>query len=123
MDTNGKCGGCLWYGALNGSDELGECRNAESPVYWNQGDDKKAIQTAPDAGSCMHYKSASVFLGEGNRAVRRWDGGLIAPLRNGLYHSVYPLVIAGLFFYYVFFGSPERYDGGYTRRESEELSL
>ncbi len=123
MDKNPKCGGCLWYGASNGADKLGECKNAESPVYWDQGDDKEGVQIAPDAEPCTLYKSASVFLGEGDRSVRRWDGGLIATVRTGLHQLAYPLVLSGLFFYYVFFNSSERYDSGYARRESEELSL
>jgi hypothetical protein len=123
VHANHKCGGCLWYGALDHTDKLGECKNAESPVYWNQGDDRKAVQIAPDTGSCMFYKSASVFLREGNRTARWWDVRVIALLRKHLYELVYPLVLTGLFFYYVFRSGPERYDAGYTRRESEELSL
>ena len=123
MDTNHKCGGCLWYGAPDHADRLGECKNAQSPVYWNQGDDREAVKIAPDAESCTYYKSASVFLGEGHRSVRRWGGGFVLMVRTGLYQLAYPLVLTGLFFYYVFFGSAERYDTSYTRPETERLSL
>ena len=123
VGTDGKCGGCLWYGAPDYANEPGQCENAESPVYWNQGDDKEAVRIAPDAESCLYYSSASAFLGEGNRTGRRWGGDLVALVHTGLRQLAYPLVMTGLFFYCVFFRIPERYDAGYARAATERLSL
>ena len=123
MDTIPKCGGCLWYVALSGYRKLGECKNTESASYWNQGDDRETVQIAPDAKSCRYYRSARMFLVGDTRTVKPRDSSLITRLCTGLYQLVYPLVLTGVFFFYAFRGSPERYDSVYTRTETEKLSL
>jgi hypothetical protein len=123
VGTDNKCGGCLWYGAPDHANKPGQCENAESPVYWNRGDDREAVQITPDTKSCMHYRSASAFLGESNGTRRRWGGGFVSLVRTGLFQLTYPLLLTGLFFYCVFFRSPKRYDAGYARAQIERLSL
>jgi hypothetical protein len=120
VGTDPKCGGCLWYGVSNQTGKLGECKNADSAFYWDQGDQREAVQIGPHAEPCTHYKSARLFLAEDNRPSRWRDASLVALIRTGLYQLSYPLVLAGVFFYGVFRTSP---DPGYTRTEAEELSL
>jgi hypothetical protein len=123
VDTNPKCGGCLWYGTPSDDSELGACRNAESAYYWNPGVGSEVVRIAPDAESCRYYKSARTFFGEDSRVVRWWDSSLIASFRSSLCELFCPLVLTVVFLYYAFRSSPERYHNVYTRTEREELSL
>ncbi len=122
MNANSKCGGCLWYGAPHDGNKLGECQNAESAFYWNQGDDRSPVQIAPNRGACACYKSARAFLGEDNRSGMR-PVTFVSFVVTGLFQLTYPLVLTALFFYYVFRSAPERYDEAFTGTESEKTFL
>lgn len=123
VDTEGRCGECLWYGATSHNAGLGECKNDRSALYWNQGDGKNAVRISPEANPCRFFKSARIFLGEGGGTSRPVERRHHAWLRTHLYQFFYPMVLTGIFFYYFFRSSPGSELDDYTRTESERLSL
>lgn len=123
MDAKGRCGDCLWYGAPDRTNKLGECQNADSAFYWNRGEDRESLHVAADGDPCKYYKSARVFLGEDSPKAKRRVFGFLDPVRTGLFQLSYPIVLSAMCFYYIFRESPESLDRGYTRAESDKLSL
>ncbi len=120
MDVKARCGGCLWYGAPDGTKKLGECQNAASPLYWDRGADRDHVRIAAKRPSCQHYKSVRAFFGEDSHKAR-WGHGFAVMVSTGLYQLSYPIVLTALFFFYVFRNSPETYDSASTSVELQKL--
>ncbi len=120
MDAKARCGGCLWYGAPDRTNKLGECQNAASPLYWDRGAGKESVHIAAKRPSCQHFKSVRAFLGE-DRHTERWGHGFVVMVSTGLYQLSYPVVLTALFFFYVFRNSPETYDTASTSAGLQKL--
>jgi hypothetical protein len=124
VDTKPKCCTCLWYTPLLVSSKIGECKNAESGFYCDQGDSKGTVQIASDADACRHYKvdlKPGTLFSKDSRTIKWLDNDLIGPVLVGLYQLLCMVTLTGVFFYTVFWRERETYTSNYSRTEKDKL--